>query len=283
MKRRIMGAVAVTAIALCLGAPAQAAKTLVYCSEGSPENFNPQINTTGTSFDTAYPVFNRLVEFEPGTTKLMPALAESWDVSDDGLSYTFHLRKGVKFHPGRQLYADPRLQRRRRDRHLQPHVEGRPSPTPRFPAAPMTISTTWACRTCWSRSTRSTKTPSSSSLKQAGVAVHRQPRAWTSRPSIPRNTCDAMLKAGTPEMVDQVPVGTGPFIFVQLREGCDDPLQGQRELLRRQAADRQPGLLDHPGSGGAHAEAAGGRVRRGALSGTRPICRCSSRTRTCKC
>ena len=77
MKRHIMGAVAVTAIALCLGAPAQAAKTLVYCSEGSPENFNPQINTTGTSFDAAYPVFNRLVEFKPGTTKIMPALAEN--------------------------------------------------------------------------------------------------------------------------------------------------------------------------------------------------------------
>ncbi len=52
------------------------AKTLVYCSEGSPENFNPQINTTGTSFDTAYPVFNRLVEFKPGTTEIEPGLAE---------------------------------------------------------------------------------------------------------------------------------------------------------------------------------------------------------------
>ena len=42
----------------CLAASAQA-KTLVYCSEGSPENFNPQINTTGTSFDAARPVYIR--------------------------------------------------------------------------------------------------------------------------------------------------------------------------------------------------------------------------------
>src|SRR5215510_16307174 len=90
MKRRILGAVAVSAIALSFGLPAQAAKTLVYCSEGSPESFNPQINTTGTSFDTAYPVYNRLVEFEPGTTNIMPGLADKWDVSDDGLTYTFH-------------------------------------------------------------------------------------------------------------------------------------------------------------------------------------------------
>jgi dipeptide transport system substrate-binding protein len=37
------------------------AKTLVYCSEGSPENFNPMINTTGTTFDANRPVYNQLV------------------------------------------------------------------------------------------------------------------------------------------------------------------------------------------------------------------------------
>ena len=42
------------------------AKTLVYCSEGSPENFNPQINTTGTSLDAARHIYNQLTEFAPG-------------------------------------------------------------------------------------------------------------------------------------------------------------------------------------------------------------------------
>lgn len=90
-----------------------AAKTLVFCSEGSPEGFNPQFFTTGTTMDaSAIPMYNRLVEFELGTTNIVPALAESWAMSADGLSYTFTLRKGVKFHssakfkPSRDFNAD---------------------------------------------------------------------------------------------------------------------------------------------------------------------------------
>ena len=53
--------------------PAAQAKSLVYCSEGSPENFSPSINTTGTSLDAARPVYNKLVQFAPGTTEPKPA------------------------------------------------------------------------------------------------------------------------------------------------------------------------------------------------------------------
>ena len=68
-------------VALLFGSTAVSAKTLVYCSEGSPENFTPAINTTGTSFDAARPVYNRLTEFQRGTTIVGPGLAESWEVS----------------------------------------------------------------------------------------------------------------------------------------------------------------------------------------------------------
>ena len=119
--------VAAGALAFAAGA---SAKTLVYCSEGSPEGFNPALYTAGTTFDaSSRNVFNRLVEFERGTTKIGPALAESWEVSDDGKTYTFKLRQGrqVSHHQG--LHADARLQRRRRDLQLR-------APTRREPPVP---------------------------------------------------------------------------------------------------------------------------------------------------
>ena len=99
--------------ALLLGSTAVAsAKTLVYCSEGSPENFQPALNTTGTTFDASLPVYNRLTEFKRGTIEVGPGLAESWDIADGGKTITFHLRKAVKWHstkdfkPTRDFNAD---------------------------------------------------------------------------------------------------------------------------------------------------------------------------------
>lgn len=110
MKKLLIGAT----LGLVLGAASVAqAKTLVFCSEGSPGGFNPSLHSAGTDFDaSSQPIYNRLVEFEPGTTKVVPGLAESWSTSSDGLSYTFKLRKGVKWHsnkyftPTRDFNAD---------------------------------------------------------------------------------------------------------------------------------------------------------------------------------
>ncbi|GGE98935.1 ABC transporter substrate-binding protein [Kangiella profundi] len=86
---------------------------LVYCSEGSPDAFNPQLVSSGTSYDaTAHTIYNQLVTYNPGTTDIAPALAESWQISDDGTRYRFKLKEGVNFHgnqdftPTRTLNAD---------------------------------------------------------------------------------------------------------------------------------------------------------------------------------
>ena len=134
--------------ALLAGAGSVSAKTLVYCSEGSPENFTPAINTTGTSFDAARPVYNRLTEFKRGTTEVVPGLAESWEVTDGGKTITFHLRKGVKFHslkdfkPTRDFNADDVIWFR------STASGNRTIPITRSLAESMTTSTTWTCRAC---------------------------------------------------------------------------------------------------------------------------------------
>ena len=98
--RKLLGAALLASSMLVAGAAN--AKTLVYCSEGSPEGFDPALYTAGTTFDaSSRPVYNRLVEFERGTTNVIPGLAESWEVSADGTEFTFKLRKGVKFHTTR--------------------------------------------------------------------------------------------------------------------------------------------------------------------------------------
>ena len=96
-----------------LAAGAAHAKTLVYCSEASPEGFDPGLYTGGNTFDaSAHPVYNRLLEVKKGTTETEASLAESWTISDDGLVYTFKLRPGVKFQttefftPTREMNAD---------------------------------------------------------------------------------------------------------------------------------------------------------------------------------
>lgn len=112
LKKSGMLKLGLSLVAMTVAASVQA-KTLVYCSEGSPEGFNPQLFTSGTTYDaSSVPIYNRLVEFKTGTTEVIPGLAEKWDISEDGKTYTFHLRKGVKwqsskdFKPTRELNAD---------------------------------------------------------------------------------------------------------------------------------------------------------------------------------
>ena len=104
--------VAITVLSGLLASQAFA-KSLVYCSESAPEGFDPALYSSNSTWDaSSKPVYSRLVEFENGTTNVVPGLAESWSISDDKLEYTFKLHKGVKFQttdyftPTRELTAD---------------------------------------------------------------------------------------------------------------------------------------------------------------------------------
>ncbi|HYH36640.1 MAG TPA: ABC transporter substrate-binding protein [Azospirillum sp.] len=212
MKRILLGAGLCMTAALALAAPAHAAKTIVYCSEGSPENFNPQLNTTSTSMDVAIPVYNRLVQFEHGGTKVVPGLAESWTVSPDGLVYTFKLRQGVKWHstndfkPTRDFNADDVLfsfERQWKTDHPFHKVSGGAYDYFKDMGFPDLLKSIEKVDDHTVKFTLTkVEAPFIANLAMVFASVFSAEYA------------DSLLKKKTPERIDQVPVGTGPFQFV---------------------------------------------------------------------
>jgi len=186
------------------------AKTLVYCSEGSPEGFNPSLYAAGTTFDaSSRPIFNRLVEFERGSIKLVPGLAESWTIAEDGLTYTFMLRKGVKFHsnkdftPTREFDADDvvySFERQLKDDHPMHKVSGGQYEYFESMDMPALIESIEKIDRMTVRFTLNRpEAPFLSNLGMDFASI------------MSREHAEAMLEAGTPEKADLEPVGTGPF------------------------------------------------------------------------
>ncbi|MEW6990731.1 ABC transporter substrate-binding protein [Colwelliaceae bacterium 6441] len=88
------------------------ANSIIYCSEGAPEFFNPQLVTSGVTIDaTSKQLYNQLITFNADNS-IAPSLAKSWHVTRDNKKITFYLRKDVNFHqteyfsPTRPLNAD---------------------------------------------------------------------------------------------------------------------------------------------------------------------------------
>ena len=69
------------------------------------DSMDPAIGYTFQSWEPIKAVFDGLMDYKPGTTDLVPDLAESFEVSPDGKTYTFKLRQGVRFHNGREMKA----------------------------------------------------------------------------------------------------------------------------------------------------------------------------------
>ncbi len=84
---------------------AAAPTTLIYAGASDPTYLDPALVSDGESFRVTKQIYESLVDFAPGTTRLVPSLATDWDVAKDGRTYTFNLRGGVKFHDGTAFNA----------------------------------------------------------------------------------------------------------------------------------------------------------------------------------
>ena len=109
MRRTLWVVLCILALVLAgtaMAATPQKGGTLVFGRGGDSVGLDPAYETDGNSFMVCDNVFEALIFYADESTALEPGLAESWDISPDGKTYTFHLRKGVKFHDGTDFNAN---------------------------------------------------------------------------------------------------------------------------------------------------------------------------------
>ncbi|WNW12728.1 ABC transporter substrate-binding protein [Pseudomonas sp. DTU_2021_1001937_2_SI_NGA_ILE_001] len=199
-------------LAPLLLSPLAQAASLAVCTEASPEGFDVvQYNSLTTTNASADVLMNRLVEFDAGSGKLVPSLAQSWSVSPDGLTYDFKLRQGVKFHstdyftPSRELNADDVVFTF--TRMLDPQNPWHKVAQSGFPHAqsmqlPALIKQVEATDPHTVRFTLNRADATFLATLSMGFASIYSAE-YTAQ----------LLKAGTPEKLNTQPIGTGPFVF----------------------------------------------------------------------
>ncbi len=105
MSKRLVATLLTLALVLLLTPAARAAgKDMVVGFQGDATSLNPVIATDQQSYIAEWPIFDSLLELDD-KLNVKPLLAESWEVSKDGLTYTFKLKKGVKWHDGKPFTA----------------------------------------------------------------------------------------------------------------------------------------------------------------------------------
>jgi peptide/nickel transport system substrate-binding protein len=105
--KKIAAAFALTALAAVGTASAQTPPgVLIVAQIAEPKSLDPHTVTAVNDFRILMNVYDGLVRYKSGTLEVEPALAESWTISDDGKTYTFTLREGVKFHDGTDFNAE---------------------------------------------------------------------------------------------------------------------------------------------------------------------------------
>lgn len=190
---------------------------LVYCSEGNPESFNPQLDTSGTTVDaTSAQLYNRLIDYDAEQQIFVPGLAHRWETLDQGQRYRFHLRQQVNFHhtpwfsPTRPFQAEDVLfsfQRWLDPQHPYHTINGGQYPFFRASGlmqliARIEIIDPWTVDFVLTRIDSSFLANLATDFAVILSAEYAQ----------------QLTEQGTPELLDRQPVGTGPFQFIEFRK-----------------------------------------------------------------
>ncbi|MFT5636100.1 MAG: cationic peptide transport system substrate-binding protein [Cognaticolwellia sp.] len=194
-------------------------KSIIYCSEGAPESFNPQIESSGTTIDaTSNQLYNRLIEFNPTDNSIIPAIAKSWHVTRDGKMITFYLRKNIQFHqtsyfnPTRALNADDvlfsfnRMFDSSHDYHL---ISG--GKYPFFQNAQL-VNLIESIEKINDHTVRFKLAHSDSSFL-ANIG-------GDSAIILSKEYADELIELNAMQEIDMIPIGTGPFKFKQYSSGA---------------------------------------------------------------
>ncbi|MDF7630313.1 MULTISPECIES: ABC transporter substrate-binding protein SapA [unclassified Pantoea] len=190
----------------------------VYCVNGTVNTFNPQMVSSGLVVDTlAAQLYDRLLDVDPYTYRLIPDLAQSWEVRDNGATYRFHLRKDVSFQhtnwfkPTRKMNADDvvfSFARMFNRQHPWHNVNG--GSYPYFDSLQFSDSVQSVKKLDNDTVEIRLNSPDASFLWH--IATHYAP-------ILSQEYADKLTAKGQQERLDREPVGTGPFQLSEYRTG----------------------------------------------------------------
>lgn len=201
---------------------ATAAKNFIFCSDDDPESFNPMFGTTGSTVNaTVSTIYEQLTQFSLDSTDLNPksGLAEKYTISPDQLTYTFTLRKDIPFHsnkyftPTRSLNADDIIFSFMRQ-HDKNHPFHKVS----------NLEYDYYYGMGMHKTIKSFKKIDDLTVE---ITLNERDASFLANIAMPHTSiqsaeyADKMLKAGTPELLDTNPIGTGPFQFMSYNKGND--------------------------------------------------------------
>jgi ABC-type transport system substrate-binding protein len=217
-------------LAPLLLSPLAQAAALSVCTEASPEGFDVvQYNSLTTTNASADVLMNRLVDFDTASGKVVASLADSWEVSTDGLTYVFKLHPQVKFHhteyfsPTRDLTAED--VKFSFDRMLDPANPWHKIAQSGFPHAqsmqlPALIKKIDALDPLTVRFTLDH--PDSTFLATLSMGFASIYSA---------EYADQLMKAGTPQKLNSQPIGSGPFIFERFQKDASIRYKANRDYF----------------------------------------------------